>query len=154
MPMSLFIVKTWIFSSFTVRWKTWTSSKDLPPTSSFFMHFMQGHELSLELCLKFKWFISFLCHLKGGLFKHLLYKLWLPSRALKPRRSWRFNLLFPSELRGFLVSWLCRDPPHSEHWVVGLLWTAGRFSVWGTWEIKVFVNTLIFHCLKYWYFPL
>lgn len=152
--MSLFTVKTWIFSSFAVRWKTWTSLKDLLPTSSFSMHFMQGHELSLELHLKFKWFISFLCHLKDGFFKHPLYKLWLPSKALKPRRCRRFNLLLLSELSRFPMNWLFRDPPARALDPGGPLRTTGRFLVWGTWETNVFVDTLIFHYhLKYCYFP-
>lgn len=108
-PMPLFIVKTWIFSSFIMRWNTWTSFNNLPPASSFLMHFMQGHELSLVLHFKTKWFISFLWHLKEGLFKYLLYKLWLPSKALKPRRGWRFKPCVSSGLGSFPMRWLCWD---------------------------------------------
>lgn len=56
-----------------------------------------------------------------SLFKHVLYKLWLPSRDLKPRRSQWFILPFPSKLSRFPMSWLFRDS-QSEHWVPGAHW--------------------------------
>lgn len=57
------------------------------------MCFMQGHELSLELELKFKWFTSFLCHLKGGLFKHQLSKVY-QAEHFRPREVEGLTYLF------------------------------------------------------------
>lgn len=115
-PVSLFVMKTWIFSSFTVSWNTWTSFKDLSPISSFLMHLMQGHGPSLEWHFKFEWFVSFLCHLKG-IFKHLHYKLWLPSRVANPGEARGLTCLFKSfsfQYQVTLLRSLC-----SEHWILG-----------------------------------